>query len=217
MIARWRDLGRLPYDEALQIQLETVDSVQNGVPSTLLLVEHEPVLTLGAGFHRENLLLAESEYVERGISVRMTDRGGDITYHGPGQLVAYPIFDLNLLGKDLHLWLRNLEEAVIRAVAPLGLIGVRVPPHTGVWLGETDSEMQKVCAIGIKVRRWVSFHGLALNVTLDLAPFETIIPCGIQNRGVTSLATALGREVSLGEAKARLLAGFESVFPIKWQ
>lgn len=200
MVFRTRDLGRVPYDEAYQVQLQTLNEVLEGGEPTLLLVEHPPVLTLGASFHRENLLLSEAEYLERGVSLAITDRGGDVTYHGPGQLVAYPIFPLEQIGKDLHAWLRLLEQSVMDALTEFGLESRRFPPHTGVWIND-----EKVCAMGIKVRRWVSFHGLALNCDLSLDPFEDIIPCGIQGYGVTSISKALGRKVSVAEAKPALV------------
>lgn len=181
------DWGRLPFTEAYARQVAYVEEVQRGErPDTLVFVEHDPVFTLGASFHPENLLLTRAEYTARGFDVVPTDRGGDVTYHGPGQLVAYPIFDLNRRGRDLHRWLRELEESVIGTLAAFGIQGRRFPPHTGVWVGD-----RKVAAIGIKVRRWVSFHGIALNVTNDLTPFDLIVPCGIQGYGVTGLATLL--------------------------
>jgi len=200
------DLGFVPYDEAYQIQLETLNEVLAGGDPTLLMVEHPPVLTLGASFHRENLLLSELEYLDRGISVAITDRGGDVTYHGPGQMVAYPIFPLDFIGRDLHAWLRLLEEAVIRTLVDFGIEGRRFPPHTGVWIGDA-----KVCAMGIKVRRWTSFHGIALNCDMDLAPFEDIVPCGIHGYGVTSMSKSLGRRVTVPEVKPRFIDA------LRWQ
>lgn len=208
MNGHWIDLGRMAYGPAWGVQRELADQVTAGRrPDTLLLVEHDPVLTLGASFHTENLIYPEAFYKARGIALERTDRGGDVTYHGPDQLVAYPIFDLSRHGKDLHLWMRTLEEAVIRALASWGLEGSRNPPHTGVWLGD-----RKVCAIGVKVKRWVSTHGVALNCNNDLLPFRMIVPCGIRDFGVTSVSEATGREVGIDEARPRLIAGFESAF-----
>jgi lipoate-protein ligase B len=209
MTGRLRDLGRLDYATARGLQCEVADSVREGEPDTLLLVEHDPVLTLGANFHQENLLFPEERYAQLGIAIERTDRGGDVTYHGPGQLVAYPIFDLNRHGRDLHRWMRDLEETLIVALRHWNLEGRRFPPHTGAWIGEA-----KVAAIGVKVRRWVSEHGIALNCDLDLAPFDTIVPCGIQGRPVTSLSRAAGRTVTVEEAKAPLVAAFAQVFDI---
>jgi lipoyl(octanoyl) transferase len=213
VIARVLDLGRLSYSQALQIQHQVLEEViQDRSPSTLLLVEHDPVLTLGANFHSENLLFSEAEYRELGMDLHQIDRGGDVTYHGPGQLVVYPIFNLRETGQDLHLWLRQLEETVLQALVPFGLEGRRFAPHTGVWVGD-----KKIAAIGIKVRKWVSFHGLAWNVDLDLTPFHQIIPCGIQGYGVTSLAQELGRSVGMEGAKSALLKSFETVFSLEWE
>lgn len=184
-----------------------LEGVLGGGPDTLLLVEHEPVLTLGASFHAENLLLSTADYEARGIEVMPTDRGGDVTYHGPNQLVAYPIFDLNRHGKDLHKWLRDLEEAVILTLVAFGLEGYRFPPHTGVWVNG-----KKICAIGIKVKRWVSMHGIALNCNNDLSVFDSFVPCGIVGYGVTSLSQELGRDVGIEEVKPVLVQKFGKVF-----
>lgn len=203
-----RDLGLLRYGEALSVQERVHAEVLAGTePPTLLLVEHPPVLTLGASFREENLRLAREEYAERGIEVFRVGRGGDVTYHGPGQLVAYPIFRVDRLGKDLHRYLRQIEECVLATLAALGLEGRRFPPHTGVW-----TEDRKVCAIGIQVRKWVSTHGLALNCNVDLDPFDLIVPCGIQGYGVTSISRELGREVSVEEVQPLLVHAFAGEF-----
>ncbi len=209
MKALIQDLGRRTYPEALSIQLSTQERVLEGQPHTLLLVEHEPVLTLGANFHAENLKLTEAEYRERGIAVERTGRGGDVTFHGPGQLVIYPIFNVAELGKDLHRWLRDLEQTILLLLEKLGLSGRRFPPHTGVWI-----ENQKVAAIGIKVSRWVSIHGIAVNCDNDLAPFNLIVPCGIMDYGVTSLTKALGRRVTVEEVKPLIIECFAEVFDL---
>lgn len=195
------------YGHAVEIQRETLDEVAAGGAESLLYVEHDPVLTLGSNFHDGNLLLSSEQYAKMGIEVVRTDRGGDVTYHGPGQLVAYPIFDLNRHGRDLHKWLRDLEEAVIVALAHFGLEGVRFPPHTGVWIKD-----RKICAMGVKVKRWVSMHGIALNCSNDLGAFELIVPCGIQGYGVTSLSRELGRDVTPPEVQPVLTAAFERIF-----
>ncbi|MCW5942044.1 MAG: lipoyl(octanoyl) transferase LipB [Fimbriimonadaceae bacterium] len=198
------DWGRVSFREAYERQVAYVEEVQRGVrPDTLVFVEHDPVFTLGANFHEENLLLPRDEYAARGFEVVATDRGGDVTYHGPGQLVAYPIFDLNRRGRDLHRWLRDLEEVVIRTLAEFGIEGRRLPPHTGVWVGD-----RKIAAIGIKVRRWVSFHGIALNVTNDLSPFDLIVPCGIRGFGVTGMAELMGVRVNVAVVRAALAGAF---------
>lgn len=198
------DLGRKGYREAWQVQIELAEQVRDGRPDTLILVEHDPVLSLGASFHEENLLLSPEQYAERGIEVVRTDRGGDVTYHGPGQLVAYPVFSVErAVGRDLHRWMRLLEEAVIKAVGSFGVAAGRFPPHTGVWV-----EHRKLCAIGVKVKKWVNLHGLALNCDNDLSPFSLIVPCGIREHPVTNLSREAGRHVSLDDAKSPLVEGF---------
>lgn len=198
------DLGLLSYEDAYAIQVDRVAAVREGTsPSTLFLVQHSPVLTLGAAFHEENLLLSSESYLEKGIQVEKTDRGGDVTYHGPGQLVAYPVFDLEPLGKDLHAWLRLLEEIVIETVGEFGIEGQRLAVNSGVWVGE-----DKICAMGIKVRRWVSFHGIALNCNNDLSPFGLIVPCGIKGHGVTSMSQEVGRDVPVAEVSPVLIESF---------
>lgn len=204
----FRDLGLMPYEAAWDLQRTLVEGILAGGEETVLLVEHPPVLTLGAAFHAENLLLPEDAYRERGIKVVRTDRGGDVTYHGPGQLVAYPLLDLARRDRDLHRYLRGLEEAVIGVTRSLGLEGGRNPVNTGVWI-----ENRKVCAIGVKVRRWVTMHGLALNCDVDLAPYATIVPCGIRgDYGVTSLGQELGRRVGVEEVKPLLVERLRETF-----
>ncbi|HLO98866.1 MAG TPA: lipoyl(octanoyl) transferase LipB [Fimbriimonas sp.] len=206
-----RDLGRTGYDDALTVQTECLSEVVEGQSGGfLLLTEHEPVLTLGASFHPENLLFPAEWYAERGIGIRKTDRGGDITYHGPGQIVAYPIFPLDLVGRDVHKWMRQLEEVVILTLRRHGIEGQRLDVNSGVWVGE-----EKVCAIGIKVRRWVSMHGIALNVNADLTPFKSIIPCGIKSHGVTSMAKVLGTDVDVDSVKQTLVQEFGNVFGVE--
>lgn len=211
--ARVVNLGRMAYRPCAELQARLLEEVAGEqVPDTLLFVEHDPVFTLGANFHEENLLLTEVQVAERGIALERTDRGGDVTFHGPNQLVAYPIFNLAHFGKDLHKWLRDLEEAVLVALASFGLEGERFPPHTGVWVAG-----KKVCAIGIKVRRWTSMHGIALNCNNALDPFGLIVPCGISGYGVTSLSELLGREVGIEDARPRVQQAFEKVFGVEFQ
>jgi lipoyl(octanoyl) transferase len=202
------ELGLLDYLEGVSLQQTILEEVMKGCrPNTLLLLEHPSVLTLGANFHEKNLLHPSDWYASRGIQIAKTDRGGDVTFHSPGQLVAYPIFSLEEQGKDLHKWLRQLEEAVIATLTQFRLNGLRFPPQTGVWI-----EDRKICAMGIKVRRWVSMHGLALNCDNDLGAFDSIIPCGIEDYGVTSLSRELNTQISVEEVKPALIAGFRSVF-----
>ena len=212
MSAIVRDLGFLGYLEAWEIQKQVAEEVISGAPDALLLVEHPPVLTLGASFHSENLLFTREQIEARGVQVHETDRGGDVTYHGPGQLVMYPIFDVSRHGKDLHQWLRDLEETQIQLLAGLGIEARRFAPHTGAWVGE-----EKVAAIGVKIRKWVSLHGIALNCSNDLKEFGLIVPCGISNYGVTSVSQLLGRVFSVEEAKPLATRAFESVFGLNFE
>ncbi|MBS1717448.1 MAG: lipoyl(octanoyl) transferase LipB [Armatimonadetes bacterium] len=200
-------LGLVPYQEALQFQEKIHAEVLSGAPDTLILLQHPPVLTLGASFHEQNLLFKPDDYARRGIEVAPTRRGGDVTYHGPGQQVAYPIFNLAKHKQDLHWYLRGLEEALIQTCGAFGLSARRFAPHTGVWIGD-----RKIAAIGIQARKWVSMHGIALNVENDLKPFQLIVPCGIQGYGVTSLTEELERHVSLEEAEPKLIQAFIEVF-----
>ncbi|MDX2064667.1 MAG: lipoyl(octanoyl) transferase LipB [Fimbriimonadaceae bacterium] len=201
-----RDLGRCPYADALAIQESTHAAVLAGdAPPTLLLTEHPPVLTLGADFHAEHLRWPESTYAERGIDLVRVHRGGDVTYHGPGQLVAYPIFPLAMVQRDVIAWLRGIECVVIQTVAHFGLTARRFPPHTGVWIGD-----RKVCAIGIRIQRAISMHGFALNCSTDLTAFDSIVPCGIADFGVTSLSVAAERVITVDDAKPVVIQAFES-------
>ncbi len=201
------DLGVVEYLEAWERQKEVVESVLAGQVDTLIFVEHPPVLTLGASFHEENLLLTLPEYESRGIAVHRTDRGGDVTYHGPGQLVIYPIFNLERHGKDLHRWMRDLEQTMIDTCSAFGISARRFPPHTGAWVGDL-----KVAAIGVKIKRWVSMHGIALNCVNDLEVYELFVPCGIRGYGVTSLSAEAGLDVSVEDAKPPVIAAFHQVF-----
>ena len=202
------NLGRISYTAALAKQLEVLGQVQEGAEDTLLLLEHNPVITLGASFHPENLLHPAEWYESQGIEVIPTDRGGDITCHGPGQLVAYPMFDVAKHGKDLHRWMRDLEQTVINALKEFDLKSERLDVNSGVWINE-----KKVCAIGIKIKRWVSMHGIAINCNTDLYPFSTIVPCGIRSHGVTSISQELGRVVTVEDFAPALVRGFQTVFP----
>ena len=202
------DLGRMEYEACVELQRDHLEKVAEGnEPHTIFFVEHPPVLTLGSDFHEANLLLPLAEYEANGIQIFRTDRGGDVTYHGPGQLVIYPIFNVGELGKDLHKWLRNLEETIILTLKNYGIEGQRLPVNTGVWVGNS-----KIAAIGIKVRRWVSMHGIALNCNPDMTPFQMIIPCGIQGHGVTSISLELGTDVTIEDAKPHVADSFRQVF-----
>ncbi len=196
------DLGRLPYAEALERQLELVEKRARGeIPDHLLFVEHPPVVTVGRGGDRGDVVGIELPVVEIG-------RGGEATYHGPGQLVGYPILELAEGERDLHRYLRDLEEVLIRALATFGIVAGRHPPHTGVWVGGT-----KLASIGVAVRRWVTYHGFALNVDVDLAPFRTFRPCGLDGTVMSSMTRVLGdRAVDRVEVIAAVTAEFGSVF-----
>ena len=204
---RW--LGSVPYADGLALQEELVGQRRDGlVPDTLVLLEHPHVITLGTGSHAEHVLAGDEERARLGVELFETGRGGDVTYHGPGQLVGYPILDLKPDRKDLHRYLRDLEEVLIRTVAEMGIPARRVPGLTGVW---TDGG--KIAAIGVRVSSgWITSHGFALNVHTDLSFFGTIVPCGIQDRDVTSMERELGRHVSLEEVRPRVVQAFSEVF-----
>jgi lipoyl(octanoyl) transferase len=183
----------------------------------LLFVEHPPVYTLGKSGSVDNLLLSEAELAERGFTFERINRGGDITYHGPGQLVVYPIFDLDEFFNDVHRYVRSLEEVIIRTLTDFGLRGERDPGFTGVWLAGDPARRQprrKICAVGVHLSRWTTMHGLAFNVRPNLTHFQHIVPCGIteDDRSVTSLSVELGRPVELGEVRPLVLAHFAEIF-----
>ncbi|HYE97220.1 MAG TPA: lipoyl(octanoyl) transferase LipB [Rubricoccaceae bacterium] len=221
-------VGRMDYPAAWALQRRVHarlvaakrSAAAAALPHVLLLVEHPPVFTLGPSGDAAHVLLSEAALAARGATFVRTDRGGDVTFHGPGQLVAYPILDLDRLrypdggrGTDVHRYLRELEEAVIGACADYGLAAGRVPGRTGVWIGpDARGPERKVCAFGIRCSRWVTMHGLAFNLNTDLGWFGAIVPCGIADRGVTSLAQELGRPVDEEEATGRFLAHFAAQF-----
>ncbi len=177
-----------------------------------LFVEHPPVYTLGKSGDDRNLLLNASQLKEIGADYYPINRGGDITFHGPGQIVGYPILDLENFFTDIHKYLRLLEEMVIRTLGEYGLKGVRSQGETGVWLDAGTTFARKICAMGVKASRWVTMHGFALNVNTNLGYFDHIIPCGIRGKGVTSMEVELGRSVDMEEVKRRLLSHFEQLF-----
>ena len=179
----------------------------------LLFVEHPLVYTLGKSGHKENVLLSDEELQRKGIEFFHINRGGDITFHGPQQLVGYPILDLDKFKSDLGWYLRSLEEMIILTMAEYGLKGERSKGETGVWMDSTiKGKERKICALGIKCSRWITMHGFALNVNTDLDYFNYIVPCGIQNKQVTSLQKELGREVNMDEVKEKVKRNFEKVF-----
>jgi len=198
----------IPYREMFEQQRNRRLAVEeHRAPNALFLLEHTPVITLGRNAHPEHLLLSKERYAQEGIEIVEVDRGGDVTYHGPGQLVAYPILDLNQWRCSVGWYLRTLEEVIIRLLREYGLAGVRMEGFTGVWVNGA-----KVAAIGVGVHKWVTFHGLALNVNPDMRHFSFIIPCGIADKPVTSLNQLLGRAIDLQEVKHHLEKHFLATF-----
>lgn len=209
-----RHLGLVDYGEALELQARLVEERRTGaIGDTLLLVEHPPVITRGVRNRQStaNLIATPEELTRQGVELFETGRGGDITYHGPGQLVGYPILDLRPDRCDVHQYVRDLEEVLIRAIARFGVAGVRVPGLSGVWVGPAGRE-EKVAAIGVRISRWITSHGFALNVSTDLRHFGLIVPCGIADRGVTSLEGLLGRPVSMPDVENAVEGAMREVF-----
>ena len=201
------------FDQMVQAKRQN-RSLEDAQPidNHLLFVEHTPVFTLGKSGDLSHLLVSEEELKARGIDFYHSNRGGDITYHGPGQLVGYPLLDLDQFFTDIHKYLRLLEEAIIRTLADYGISASRSPGETGVWLAVGTPFARKICAMGIRASRWVTMHGWALNVNTDLKNFDTIIPCGIQGKGVTSMAQELGKEIPLSEVQSCWLEHFTELF-----
>ena len=212
-------LGRLAYGPVWELQEQLQDRLIEAkranppepLPHLLLLVEHPPVYTLGKNGDDEHLLISRERAQANGIEYFEIDRGGDLTYHGPGQLVGYPILDLDRVFTDIGRYLRTLEEAIMRTCAEYELSTHRVEGRTGVWTG-AGAEERKICAMGIRCSRWVTMHGFAFNVTTDLDPFGDIVPCGISDRGVTSLARELGREPEMDAVREQLVGHFAEAF-----
>ncbi len=208
-----RRLGRVGYQEALDLQTDLVEQRRRGdIGDTLLLLEHPPVITLGVKTRntRTNIIASDAQLADAGVAVFQTGRGGDVTYHGPGQLVGYPILDLNPHRRDVHKYVRDIEQALIDAAASLGISATRAEGLTGIWVGSS-----KLAAIGVRISRWITSHGFALNVATDLSHFDLIVPCGIQDRGVTSVERLLGRPVAMAEVEPAVEAAFSSVFSSK--
>jgi lipoyl(octanoyl) transferase len=202
------DLGLTDYRTAWDLQRKLFDLRLSGsIPDVVLLNEHNHVYTLGRTADPDHLLADDEELKIRGVEVCRIDRGGDVTYHGPGQLVVYPILCLSPDRRDVHRYLRDLEEVVIRTLARYDIEAGRDPDFTGVWAGS-----RKICAIGVRVSHWVTMHGFALNVNTDLSYFDRIIPCGIFHRGVTSLQRLTGREISLRDIAEAVTENFADVF-----
>jgi lipoyl(octanoyl) transferase len=211
MLCHVEQLGLVDYAEGLRLQQEKVAQRKAGtIPDTLLLLEHPHVYTLGRNARPENLLMSVEWLRSRGAQVFETDRGGDVTYHGPGQLVGYPIFDLAQHRRDISWYMRSLEEVFIRTARDFGIEASRCACAPGVWAG-TD----KLTAMGVHLSRWVTSHGFAMNVNTDLRYFEWIVPCGIRDKGVTSLAKLLGHAVDLEVVAEQVVEHFGAVFGLE--
>lgn len=204
-----RRLGLVPYADGLELQRQLVEERKaDRIPDTLLLLQHPHVLTIGVKKDgRSHILATPDRLASLGVEVFETGRGGDVTYHGPGQLVGYPIFDLNPDRRDVHRYVRDLEEVMIRVCADYGLEAGRVKGFSGAWIGD-----EKIGAIGVRISRWITSHGFAFNVTTDVDFFNLIVPCGIADKGVTSLASKLGRVPPMGEVEDRFVEHFAAVF-----
>jgi len=204
----YSNLGIIDYQKAWDLQHETFNNrLSNEIEDTLLLLEHPNTYTLGKSSNKANLLFSDLELQQKNIAIYNIDRGGDITYHGPGQIVGYPIINLSLWKKDTHKYLRTLEEVIIQTLLEFGVNGERNEEHTGVWVGNN-----KICAIGIKVTRWITMHGFALNINTNMEYFNGIIPCGIKNKGVTSLKNELNKQIEIELVKKSLLQKFYKIF-----
>lgn len=231
-LVQYKNLGLIPYQQAWDLQeellqqniyiktqnQETLNSntaILNTTQHHLLFCQHQPVYTLGKSGKKEHILISDIEREKKNIQFFKTNRGGDITFHGPEQLVTYPIFDLEKFDTDIGHYLRNLEEVVIQALAYFDITGERSKGETGVWIGaQQNSKARKICAIGIRCSRWITMHGLALNVNTDLQYFNYIIPCGIANKQVTSLQKELGKNIAMQEVVSIMKIKFEEVFNI---
>lgn len=209
--ARIFDLGLSEYDKAHQLQLQMVEKrIAGEAPDTFIFTTHPPTITIGRGGGSTNVLVSDEILAQRGVQKFEVERGGDVTFHGPGQQVIYPIVDLDQRGRDLHKFLRDLEEVVIRFLRNYEIEGARAAGKTGVWVGD-----KKICAIGIAVKRWVSYHGLALNLDTDLDFFKLINPCGFSPDSVTSLEQLTGKPTDKAKAFFQLTNSLEQVFGVQ--
>lgn len=201
-------LGCLEYGAAYSIQKDLVDKrIKGEIEDTLVCLEHEPVFTIGRGGSRENILITDEERIKENIGLWEINRGGAVTYHGPGQVVVYPIFDLNGHGRDVHRFIRLLEEVIIRTLTEYDIDACRIQGLTGVWV-----DKKKAASIGIGVRKWVSFHGLSLNVAPDMKHFSYINPCGLGKEKMTSMKESSGKNISINEVMEKLIYHFCEVF-----
>ena len=211
MLCHLEQPGLLDYGAALELQRERVEKRKAGaIPDTLILLEHPHVYTLGRNAQTENVLVSAEFLASRGAQVFHIDRGGDVTYHGPGQLVGYPILDLKQHRRDISWYMRSLEEVAIRVVREYGIEAGRSPGAAGVWVGN-----DKLMAMGVHLSRWVTSHGFALNVNTDLRYFDWIVPCGLEGKGVTSLAKLLDRAVDMNEVIGKVVGHFAKVFEVE--
>ena len=203
--------GQISYRDAYRLQRQLLEERAEGrIPDTLLLLEHPPTITVGKSGKLENILASPEELARKGVSLVFIDRGGDVTYHGPGQLVGYPIFDLRGWGKDIHRYIRNLEEAIIRTLKDFSIESGRDKNHPGVWV-----DNQEIAAIGLRLKKWITMHGFALNVNTNLEHFSLIYPCGFTDRTATSISQQLGRETSMATVTEILLSHFAEIFRIE--
>ena len=226
----FRDLGVRDYKETWDLQESLFDKTvqakfanrklpedqQMTTKNYLLFVEHPHVFTLGKSGDPANLLVTQEQLQDRGVGYYKINRGGDITYHGPGQIVGYPIFDLDHFFPDIHKYLRFLEEAIIQTIGEYGLKGERSPGETGVWLDVGTPSARKICALGVRASRWVTMHGFAFNVNADLKYFDMIVPCGISDKAVTSMHLELGRTLDMEEVKERVLFHLAKIFDLRF-
>jgi lipoyl(octanoyl) transferase len=229
MSIKLKDLGLTPYQEAWNIQQEIFDSIvaqkianrklpeneQVPTESEFLFVEHPHVYTLGKSGDANNMLLDEETLKQKGATFVKVNRGGDITYHGPGQVVGYPILDLDNFFTDIHLYLRKLEDVIINTIAEYGIKGERSEGETGVWLDVGKPTARKICAMGVRTSRWVTMHGFALNVNSNLAYFDYIVPCGIKGKAVASMHAELGSKIDMEEVKEKIKKHFQIIFNTK--
>jgi len=204
-------LGLHPYDGALRLQHQVVAARREGrVPDTLILLQHPPVITLGRRGNEHNILASRAWLAEHNIEIHRVERGGDVTYHGPGQLVGYPIMDLRQHREDVGWYMHCLEEVLIRTLGEFGIQAGRSPGNIGVWL----DEQRKIAALGARIERWITYHGFALNVGADSSHSRLIVPCGLADKEVTSMEEALGREMDMGGVRESVVRSFVSIFGV---
>lgn len=203
--------GIMDYEQAHNLQKQILqDRIENKCTDHLILLQHNPVITIGRSGDNKNIIAPQSILNSQGIKVYEIERGGDVTYHGPGQLTGYPIIDLRNYRKDVHWYLRQLEEVIIKFLSYYDIVGKRVSGLTGVWVGD-----EKIAAIGVAVKRWVTYHGFALNVNPNLSHFELIHPCGITDKEVTSLTKILGFDIDVREVEDKVITAFSDIFDVE--